>query len=187
MEHFFPSLRVAAVTIAVCVVVYAAAILTLAQLCVPGAAGGSLIRGPDGALVGSRRIAQEFTRPGNFWPRPSAVGFDASAAGGSNKSPTSRELAQRAEALAAQYGASPTNPLPPELAAASGSGLDPHISARAARYQAERVAAARGLEGARVEALIEELAFAPAWPLGKGRLVNVLELNLALEREAGAR
>jgi K+-transporting ATPase ATPase C chain len=71
--------------------------------------------------------------------------------------------------------------LPPELAAASGGGLDPHISEQAAEYQAARVAAARGVDRGQVDALIDEHAFAPGGALTPDRIVNVLELNLALD------
>lgn len=182
MQSFITSLRISAATIAVCVVGYSAAILGIAQLLTPTTANGSLIKTADGVVVGSRLVAQEFKEPRHFWPRPSAVGYNAAGAGGSNKSPTSEALTERAEALIALHGATPERPLPPELATASGGGLDPHISEQAARYQAARVALARGLPEARLEALIQEHAFAPGGPLTPARLVNVLELNLALDR-----
>jgi K+-transporting ATPase ATPase C chain len=182
MQSLITSLRVSAATIAICVVGYSAAILGVAQLFTPATANGSLITNADGAVVGSRLVAQEFEEPRYFWPRPSAVGYNAAGAGGSNKSPTSDVLTERAEALIALHGATPERPLPPELATASGGGLDPHISEQAARYQAARVAVARGLPGAQLEALIQEHAFAPGGPLTPARLVNVLELNLALDR-----
>jgi len=81
-----------------------------------------------------------------------------------------------------RYGATPDNPLPADLAAASGAGLDPHISEAGARYQVTRIAEARGLEPARVEALIRGAAIAPGGLLTRDRIVNVLELNLALDR-----
>ena len=149
----------------------------------PYTAQGSLVTAPDGTVVGSRLIAQNFTQPGYFWPRPSAVDYNGAGAGGSNKSPTSED-AHRAGASKslARYGATPENPLPAELAAASGGGLDPHISERAALYQAPRVAEARGLPLPEVEALIREHRFAPGGFLTPDRLVNVLELNLALDQ-----
>ena len=148
----------------------------------PDTAQGSLITAADGTVVGSRLIAQKFTEPRYFWPRPSAVDYNGAGAGGSNKSPTSPDLTDRATEIVAQYGATAANPLPPELAAASGGGLDPHITEHAALYQAPRVAAARGLPLADVEALIRAQAFAPGGFLTPDRLVNVLELNLALDQ-----
>lgn len=187
MQSIIASMRIAAATITICVVGYGAVVLGVAQLATPDTANGSLITTADGTFVGSRLIGQELTDPGYFWPRPSAVDYDGAGAGGSNKSPTSTDLTERAEALVARHGATPDNPLPPELAAASGGGLDPHISEHAARYQAERVAGARGLPQARVEALIRERAFAPGGVLTPDRVVNVLELNLALDRLTGRR
>ena len=180
MPLMIASLRVAAATIALCVVAYTAVVLGVAQLIEPQTANGSLITAADGTVVGSRLIAQKFSAPGTFWPRPSAVGYNG--AGGSNKSPTSADLTRRAAELIARYGATPESPLPPELAAASGSGLDPHISEHAALYQVERVARARGLPRAQLEALIRKQAFAPGGTLTRDRLVSVLELNLALNR-----
>ncbi len=175
------SIRVGVATMLICVVLYAGAVFGIAQVVAPEAAGGSLIRAADGHVVGSRLIAQSFTQPRYFWPRPSAVDYNASAAGGSNKSPTNTDLTKRAEDIVKRYGATADNPLPPELAATSGAGLDPHISEHAALYQAARVAAARGLPNARVNALIRERAFSPGGPLTDDRIVNVLELNLALD------
>lgn len=179
-------LRIVAITLAACVVAYTAVVLGIARALVPESANGSLITNANGEVVGSRLIAQAFDEPAYFWPRPSAVGYDGSASGGSNLSPTSERLTERARALAARYGATPENALPPELATASGSGLDPHISESAARYQLPRIVAARGLPEDDVEALIERCAFAPGGYLTSGRLVNVLELNLALDSLAVA-
>jgi K+-transporting ATPase ATPase C chain len=165
----------------VCVAGYTALILGLAQIVTPDTAEGSLIKDKDGKIIGSHLIAQSFTNAIHFWPRPSAVGYNASGAGGSNKSPTSSDLTDRAKNLIEQYGASTDKPLPAELAAASGGGLDPHITEHAALYQAERVAKARNLPLSQVEAAINQRAFAPGGALTRDRLVNVLELNLALD------
>ena len=147
MASLLASLRLVVATMLICVLGYSLAILGVAQF-FPDTARGSLITAADGHVIGSRLIAQNFTEPRYFWPRPSAAGkngYDATAAAGSNKSPTSADLTERARALIARYGATAERPLPAELAAASGGGLDPHISVKAAIYQAERVAKARGL------------------------------------------
>jgi K+-transporting ATPase ATPase C chain len=182
MQSLIASIRLVVATLLVCVVGYAAVIWGVGRVLVPDAAQGSLVTAEDGTVVGSRLIAQKFTQPRYFWPRPSAVDYNAAGAGGSNKSPTSSDLTDRAREIAAQHGATAANPLPPELAAASGGGLDPHISARAARYQVARVAAARGVPAADVEAVLAARVFAPGGALTPDRLVNVLELNLALDR-----
>jgi K+-transporting ATPase ATPase C chain len=181
MQALMTSIRLTFVTLLICVGGYTAVILGIAHVVTPDTAEGSLLRGADGAVVGSRLIAQSFSEPRYFWPRPSAADYNASAAAGSNKSPTSPDLTERARELLARYGATAQNPLPADLAAASGGGLDPHISERAAMYQAARVAQARDLERSSVEALIAERAFAPGGFLTPDRVVNVLELNLALD------
>lgn len=186
MRSFVASLRIAAATMLVCVVGYTLVVLGAAQAFTPDTANGSLIHGPDGTVVGSRLIAQKFESPRYFWPRPSACGYNAAAASGSNKSPASPDLTKRATELIAKYGATADKPLPADLAAASGGGLDPHITEHAALSQAERVAGARGVPSSQVEALIKKHAFPPGGPLTPDRLVNVLELNLALDAETTA-
>lgn len=182
MQSLVTSLRLAAITLLVCVGGYTTLVLAFAQALTPATANGSLIARPDGTVVGSRLLAQAFTQPRYFWPRPSAVGYNAAGAGSSNKSPTSADLSERAKATIAAHGASPARPLPADLAAASGSGLDPHITEGAALWQVERVAAARGVSAQQVVDLVKGHAFAPGGGLTAGRLVNVLELNLALDR-----
>lgn len=181
MESFVTSLRLAAVTLLVCVGGYTALILGFAQVVTPHTANGSLLTSADGRVIGSELIAQSFTRPQYFWPRPSAVGFDGARGGGSNKSPTSTDLTERARATVVAHGASAERPLPADLAAASGGGLDPHITERAAMYQVDRIASARGVQPERVRALVTERAFAAGGLLAPDRIVNVLELNLALD------
>ncbi len=163
---------------------YAALIFGVARIFSPDTADGSLIKSADGKIIGSHLIAQKFSQPRYFWPRPSAAGkdgYDASSASGSNKSPTSSDLTDRAKTIIAQYGATADKPLPAELAATSGGGLDPHITEHAALYQAARVAIARGVPQSQVDGLVRQHAFAPGGPLSPDRLVNVLELNLALD------
>jgi K+-transporting ATPase ATPase C chain len=182
MDSLLASVRLVIATLVICVAGYAAVIWVIAQTLTPATANGSLIVAPDGTVIGSRMIAQKFTQPLYFWPRPSAVDYNGAGAGGSNKSPTSPDLTKRAEEIVALYGATAANPLPAELAAASGGGLDPHISEHAALYQAIRVAQARGIPQQQVEDLIRQNAFSPGGFLTLDRLVNVLELNLALDR-----
>lgn len=181
MAMLLASIRIVIATMLICVAGYAAVVWRIAQTVTSDTADGSLVRSVGGAIVGSRQIAQSFAEPRYFWPRPSAVDYNAAGAGGSNKSPTSADLTDRAREIVAQYGATAANPLPAELAAASGAGLDPHISARAALYQAGRIAEARGLAVAEVEALVKENAFSPGAFFTPDRLVNVLELNIALD------
>lgn len=181
MQYVIPSIRLWLVTFVVCVVLYTALILGFAQVATPFNANGSIIE-VGGKAVGSELVAQKFTSPRYFWPRPSAPDYNAMGAAGSNKSPTSPDLTKRAEETIAAYGATAANPVPADLVAASGGGLDPHISLAGALYQVDRVAAARGLAPEAVRQLVEGKASSVAGPLAPERIVNVLTLNLALDR-----
>ena len=181
MQYILPSIRLWLVTFLVCVVLYTALILGFAQFAAPFGANGSLVE-VGGKPVGSELVAQKFTSPRYFWPRPSAPDYNAMGAAGSNKSPTSPDLTARAQETIAGYGATAANPIPADLVAASGGGLDPHISLAGALYQVERVAAARGLAPASVRQLVEAQATSVAGPLAPEQIVNVLTLNLALDR-----
>ena len=183
MTYLLPSVRLWLVTFLVCVVGYAALVFGFAQAFVPHQANGSMIE-MNGRVVGSELVAQDFSTQGYFWPRPSAADYDAMGAAGSNLSPTSEALTARAAEAVARYGATPANPVPADLVAASGGGLDPHISLAGALYQAGRVAAARGIDEAQVRQLAQSTAVAPGGIFAPEPIVNVLELNLALDRLA---
>lgn len=158
----------------------------VAQTAFPHQANGSLIT-QGGKTVGSELIGQSYTEPGHFWGRPSATApmpYNASASGGSNLGPTNPALTDAVKArIEALRAADPgnTRPVPVDLVTASASGLDPQISPAAADYQAARVAKARGLPLAQVQALVQQHTESP-WlgVLGEPR-VNVLALNLALK------
>jgi K+-transporting ATPase ATPase C chain len=150
----------------------------------PAQAEGSLIRRADGAVVGSRLIAQKFTRPEYFQPRPSGVDYNAASTGGTNYGPSNPDhlngVQDRLDAIAQQERVTPAQ-VPSEMVTASGAGLDPHIPPAAAELQAARVAQARGLSIDRVRELIRARTEAPTLGfLGRAR-VNVLELNIALD------
>jgi K+-transporting ATPase ATPase C chain len=183
MQYILPSIRLWLVTFLVCVVLYTGLILGFAQTFAPYRANGSIIE-LDGKAVGSALIAQDFTSPRYVWPRPSAADYNGMGAAGSNTSPTSPDLTARASETLAAYGTTAANPIPADLVAASGGGLDPHISLEGALYQAGRVAAARGMTTAEVKRLIEAEAVSAAGPFAPERIVNVLELNLALDQLA---
>jgi K+-transporting ATPase ATPase C chain len=161
----------------------------IGRVAFPSQAEGSLIRRGDGAIVGSRLIAQNFTRPEYFQPRPSAVDYNAASTGGSNYGPSSPDqlklVQERLDAVTKQEGVS-AGQVPSEMVTASGAGLDPHIPPQAAELQAGRVATARGVPLARIRELIASHTEAPTFGfLGRAR-VNVLELNLALDETLGA-
>lgn len=185
MRNVLTSLAFLVLTLVVCAVGYPALVWLIAHATVPAGADGQLVE-RDGVVVGAARIGQRFDRPGHLWPRPSAVGWDAAAAGGSNLSPANPALAERARELLARPGMRNGNAaVPAELVLASGSGLDPHLTLEGALYQAPRIAAARGIATEAVESLLSERARDPAGGLAGLRLVNVLEANLALDAEHG--
>ena len=164
---------------------YPLAVTGAAQVLFPAQANGSLLR-RDGHVIGSTLIGQNFATAGYFHGRPSAAGsngYDASASGGSNFGPGSAALVQRIDAAVADLRKNGiSGPIPADLVTTSGSGLDPDISPAAALVQAPRVARARGLPVERVQELVAGQV--RDGPLSEQR-VNVLELNLALDRISG--
>lgn len=167
-------------------VLYPLAATGLAQLIFPHQANGSLIV-KDGKPVGSALIGQSFTAPKYFWGRPSATSpnaYNAASSSGSNLGPSNPALTDAVkQRIAALHAADPGNtaPVPVDLVTASGSGLDPQISPAAAQYQVARVANARGLSTAQVQALVNEYTEGrQLGVLGEPR-VNVLRLNMALD------
>ena len=166
--------------------VYPLAVTGLGQLFFPHQASGSLIE-RDGRIVGSALIGQSFAGPGYFWGRPSATvpAYHGGASSGSSLGPSNPALGERVAAtvdtLRTAHGDAP---IPVDLATASGSGLDPHISPAAARYQVARVARERGIPEAEIRRLVaERTAPRQLGLLGEPRVI-VLELNLALDARA---
>lgn len=172
---------------------YPLAVWAGAQALFPEKANGSLITAADGTVRGSALLAQSFTSDKYFQPRPSAAGtgYDAANSSGTNLGPTSRKLADNIKAAVAAYrttnGLAADAVVPADAVTSSGSGLDPHISVANARLQAARVAKARGLTLSRVTALIAAHTADPDWGIFGEARVNVLQLNLALDKNVPAR
>lgn len=186
----FRQLRPAIVSFLVLTIItgllYPFAVTVVAQAIFPTQANGSLIT-KDGQVVGSALIGQNFDDPAYFWGRLSATGpyaYNAAASSGSNLGPTNPALIDKVQArIDALRAADPGNstPIPVDLVTASGSGLDPDISVAAARYQAARVARARGLDVAAVNRIVDQYTTGRQFGfLGEPR-VNVLKVNLVLD------
>ena len=184
-RNFLISIWMTLATTVLLGIVYPLVVTGLAQLLYPRQANGELIRRTDGTVVGSTLLGQPFTSAGYFHSRPSAAGpagYDPMASGGSNLGPTNKALVDRVagsvQSLSAENAGAP---IPVDLATASGSGLDPHISPASAEFQVARVARERGMKEDEVRVLVakhteqRQLGF-----LGEPR-VNVLELNLELD------
>src|SRR5690348_7064830 len=188
LQQLAPALRMTALLTVLTGLVYPAVITGLCQMLFRSQANGSLLV-QNGQTVGSLLLAQNFTRPEYFHPRPSAAGndgYDPTASSGSNLGPTSQKLYDRVKTSAEQFrkdNPDYTGPIPADALTASGSGLDPQISVANASAQAARVAKARGVNRSTIESVIasategRDLGF-----LGEPR-VNVLRLNLELDRQ----
>lgn len=190
MSEIKIALRMTLVTLVLTGLAYPLAVTGLAQALFPDAAKGSLVQGPDGQVVGSRLIGQAFTNPAYFQPRPSAAGsgYDASVSSGSNLGPTSKKLRGRVEADVARLQSEnpqAPGPIPAELVTASASGLDPHLSPQAALWQVPRIAAARNRSEAEVRSVVESAIEERFLGFLGEPTVNVLRLNLELDRRFG--
>jgi K+-transporting ATPase ATPase C chain len=182
------SLRYTLVTTLLLGLGYPLLVTVIAQSLWKQRADGDLIV-KDGVLIGSRWIGQSFTGPRYFHSRPSAAGngYDASASGGSNWSPSNQKFVDRTSAsVSVEQADASTAPVPVDLVTASASGLDPDITPAAADYQAPRIAKVRGLTLEQVETLIRNHTQERDFGLLGERRVNVLALNMALDESAPA-
>jgi potassium-transporting ATPase KdpC subunit len=193
MKAVMSELRVAVIaTFSLAVVlcgVYPLGVWLISQGLFPHEADGSLVQ-RGGTLVGSELIAQNFSSPRYFHPRPSAAGeagFDAGNSSGSNLGPLSKKLAdavsERVAAYRAENGLPLDMPVPADAVTASGSGLDPHISLQNAFLQAPRVAQARGIGREALETIVHANAEGRDLGIFGEPRVNVLKLNLALDKK----
>lgn len=183
-KNLITAIRMTIVTTVLLGILYPLVVTGIAQLLFPKQANGELIR-KNGAIVGSKLIGQEFSGAGYFDSRPSDAGdgYDATASNGSQLGPTNQKLIDQVEARVAEARKeNPNAPVPIDLVTASASGLDPDITPAAAQFQVPRVAHERGMTQQQVEALVRKYTQEREWGfLGEPR-VNVLELNLALDR-----
>jgi K+-transporting ATPase ATPase C chain len=191
MKTIVVALRVTVVTLVVTGLVYPFVMTGIAQVLFPWRANGSLVSGDKGQVIGSALIAQGFANPAYFQPRPSAAGekgYDAAASSGSNLGTTSKKLQDRVKQdLDRLKKENPEAPglVPSELVTASSSGLDPDLSPEAMLWQVPRVAKARNVSADRVKAVIDSNIEGRTFGvLGEPR-VNVLLVNLALDRQFG--
>jgi len=162
--------------------VYPLTVTGIAQIFSPGTANGSFLYNAQGEAIGSRLIAQNFTRPDYFHPRPSAVGYDAQQSGATNAAPSSRRLiekiTERTEAARAGLG---ERQIPIDMVTASASGLDPHITPASAYMQAPRIAGLRNMAEGDLWTLIAEHVEDRTFGIFGEQRINVLQLNRALD------
>jgi K+-transporting ATPase ATPase C chain len=186
MKLLRPALLVFTVMTVLTGIAYPLVVTAISQVVFPAQANGTLIV-KDGKVLGSALIGQPFDDPKYFWSRLSAtapVSYNGGASSGSNQGPLSDTLMEavrgRVEALKAADPGNP-RPIPVDLVTASGSGLDPHISPAAARYQVARVARARRLSEATVQGLVARHTHGRQWGVFGEPVVDVLALNIALD------
>ncbi|MGX5218003.1 potassium-transporting ATPase subunit KdpC [Pseudomonas segetis] len=157
--------------------VYPLTVTAIAQLAFPVQANGSLVRDAQGEVRGSQLLAQGFAGAQWFQPRPSAGDYATVASAASNLAPSNPALVKRVAEDAKRLQVAGQGAVPMQLVTTSGSGLDPHLSPAAARYQVARIAAARNMPRASLDRLIDALL---ETPLIGPQVVNVLALNMAL-------
>ena len=191
MKTMIIAIRATVVTLVLTGLLYPFAMTGLAQVLFPWRANGSLVTDEKGQVVGSELIAQGFANPAYFQPRPSAAGekgYDATSSSGSNLGPTSKKLQDRInDDLKRLKAENPeaTGSVPAELVTTSASGLDPHLSPEAMLWQLPRVAKARGVAAERVKAAVDANVEGRTFGILGERRVNVLLVNLALDRQFG--
>jgi K+-transporting ATPase ATPase C chain len=187
LKQLIPGFRITLVLTILTGIIYPGVVTGLCQLLFHQQANGSLIV-KDGRIMGSSLIGQNFAGPEYFHPRPSAAGndgYDASSSGGSNLGPTSKTLIDRVARDIEKFRKENPDyhgPIPADMETASCSGLDPHISPASAQAQAFRVAKVRGIPVDQVNRLIAQHTEAPSLGFMGDARVNVLQLNLALDK-----
>ncbi|SJN46831.1 K(+)-transporting ATPase subunit C [Sphingobacterium sp. JB170] len=181
-KHILPALKLTVVMIVFFTVIYPLAVWGIAQFA-PNAGKGEIIE-HNGKKYYSN-IGQSFTRDQYFWSRPSAVDYDASGSGGSNKGPSNEEylteVKARIDTFLVHNPGIDKSEIPVDLVTASGSGLDPNFSVQAAKVQVKRIAKIRGVDELKLNQLIDEQTEKPLWGIFGPEKINVLKLNIALD------
>jgi K+-transporting ATPase ATPase C chain len=186
MKNLITAILMTIVTTVLLGLIYPFAVTGIAQIVFPDKANGQLIRSADGSVIGSRLIGQPFSSPGYFRSRPSAAGtagYDAGASSGSNLGPTNQKLIDRVKTdVEKLQRENPGKPVPIDLVTTSGSGLDPHISPAAAEFQVPRIARERAASEEDVRRIVAMHTEGRLLGFLGEPVVNVLELNLDLDR-----
>ena len=182
-KNFVTAVLMTIVTTVLLGLIYPLVVTVIAQMFFREKANGQLVH-RDGTVIASRIIAQPFSGPGYFHPRPSAAGngYDAASSAGSNLGPTNQKLIDRVNSdVASAQAENPGTPVPIDLVTTSGSGLDPDITPAAAEFQVPSVARARGMSEEAVRILVAKSIRGRQWGFLGEAQVNVLELNLSLD------
>ena len=183
-QHILPALKLTFVLLLVFAVIYPAIIWVIAQVA-PNNGKGELATA-NGKVVGYANEGQSFTQDNYFWSRPSGVGYNAAGSGGSNKGPNNSDYLQvvkdRLDTFLVHNPNVKKEEVPVELVTASGSGLDPHVSPQGALVQIDRVAKARNISADKIKQLVDKQTQAPLLGLFGTSRVNVLLLNIELDK-----
>ncbi len=188
-SHIFPAIKLTLVSILFFVGVYTMVVWGFGQVIAPNGGKGEVVNYTTTAGVsayGFANIGQSFTVDQYFWSRPSAVGYNAAGSGASNKGPTNEEylalVQSRIDSFMVHNPGVKKSDIPVELVTASGSGLDPHISPKAALIQVPRIASIRNLSEDKIRSLITESTEHPLLGLFGPSRINVLKINIALDQ-----